>query len=49
MFIDILAHPEFDKFDLTSLNTGIMAGSPCPVEVMKQVVTRMHMKEVIVS
>ncbi|XP_064632359.1 medium-chain acyl-CoA ligase ACSF2, mitochondrial-like [Lineus longissimus] len=49
MFIDMLAHPSFDSFDLTSLNTGIMAGSPCPVEVMKQVVTRMHMKEVTIA
>ncbi|GAC1472140.1 MAG: hypothetical protein PVSMB5_21500 [Ktedonobacteraceae bacterium] len=46
MFIAELAHPDFDKFDLTSLRTGVMAGSPCPVEVMKQVITRMHMKDV---
>jgi fatty-acyl-CoA synthase len=46
MFIAELAEPGFDAFDLTSLRTGIMAGSPCPVEVMKQVVDRMGMREV---
>jgi fatty-acyl-CoA synthase len=46
MFIAELALPGFGDFDLTSLRTGIMAGSPCPVEVMKQVVERMHMDEV---
>ena len=46
MFIAELADPDFDSFDLTSLRTGIMAGSPCPVEVMKQVVDRMGMTEV---
>jgi fatty-acyl-CoA synthase len=46
MFIAELALPSFGDFDLTSLRTGIMAGSPCPVEVMKQVVERMHMDEV---
>ncbi|HEX3752393.1 MAG TPA: AMP-binding protein [Streptosporangiaceae bacterium] len=46
MFIAELALPSFGNFDLTSLRTGIMAGSPCPVEVMKQVVERMHMDEV---
>ena len=48
MFIAMLAHPEFGRFDLSSLRTGIMAGSPCPVEVMKQVVERMHMAEVTI-
>ena len=48
MFIAELEHPGFDEFDLTSLRTGIMAGSPCPVEVMKQVVSRMHMEEVTI-
>ena len=48
MFIAQLAHPRFDEFDLTSLRTGIMAGSPCPVEVMKQVQSRMHMPEVTI-
>ena len=46
MFIAELALPDFAACDLTSLRTGIMAGSPCPVEVMKQVVQRMHMDEV---
>src|SRR5205085_9777254 len=45
MFIAELGHPRFDEFDLTSLRTGIMAGSPCPVEVMKRVIERMHMSE----
>jgi fatty-acyl-CoA synthase len=46
MFIAELASPEFGSFDLSSLRTGIMAGSPCPVEVMKQVIDRMGMTEV---
>ncbi|WP_345353648.1 AMP-binding protein, partial [Rhodococcus olei] len=46
MFIAELADPDFDSYDLTSLRTGIMAGSPCPVEVMKQVIERMGMSEV---
>ena len=45
MFIAALQLPEFDNFDLTSLRTGVMAGSPCPIEVMKQVQTRMHIPE----
>ncbi len=48
MFIAELAHPEFDRFDLTSLRTGVMAGAPCPVEVMKACVDRMHMTEVTI-
>jgi fatty-acyl-CoA synthase len=48
MFIAELEHPEFERFDLSSLRTGIMAGSPCPVEIMKQVVARMHMDEVTI-
>jgi fatty-acyl-CoA synthase len=48
MFIAELAEPDFDTFDLSSLRTGIMAGSPCPVEVMKQVVNRMGMDEVTI-
>src|SRR5208283_3310708 len=48
MFIAELADPGFDGYDLTSLRTGIMAGSPCPVEVMKQVVARMGMDEVTI-
>jgi fatty-acyl-CoA synthase len=46
MFIAELAVPDFGSFDLSSLRTGIMAGSPCPVEVMKQVIDRMGMSEV---
>jgi fatty-acyl-CoA synthase len=48
MFIAELADPEFGGFDLTSLRTGIMAGSPCPVEVMKRVQSEMHMGEVTI-
>jgi len=48
MFIAELEHPEFDSFDLGSLRTGIMAGSPCPTEVMKQVIERMNMSEVTI-
>jgi fatty-acyl-CoA synthase len=48
MFIAELDHPRFGEFDLTSLRTGIMAGSPCPVETMKQVRDRMHMHEVTI-
>jgi fatty-acyl-CoA synthase len=48
MFIAELGDPEFARFDLSSLRTGIMAGSPCPVEVMKQVVEKMHMGEVTI-
>ncbi|MEA2480378.1 MAG: fatty-acyl-CoA synthase [Thermoleophilaceae bacterium] len=48
MFIAELGHPDFDSYDLTSLRTGIMAGSPCPTEVMKQVIDKMHMAEVTI-
>jgi fatty-acyl-CoA synthase len=48
MFIAELAEPSFDEHDLSSLRTGIMAGSPCPVEVMKQVIERMGMAEVTI-
>jgi fatty-acyl-CoA synthase len=48
MFIAELEHPRFGEFDLSSLRTGIMAGAPCPVEVMKQVRSRMHMDEVTI-
>jgi fatty-acyl-CoA synthase len=48
MFIAELAHPDFDMYDLASLRTGVMAGSPCPVEVMKQCVERMHMRDVTI-
>jgi len=46
MFIAELEHPDFARYDLSSLRTGIMAGSPCPIEVMKKVNTLMHMHEV---
>jgi fatty-acyl-CoA synthase len=49
MFIGELDHPEFDRYDLSSLRTGIMAGSPCPVEVMKRVQSQMHMTEVTIA
>jgi fatty-acyl-CoA synthase len=49
MFIAMLEHPEFARFDLKSLRTGIMAGSPCPVEVMRRVVEQMHMSEVTIA
>jgi fatty-acyl-CoA synthase len=48
MFIAELDDPAFERFDLSSLRTGIMAGSPCPVEVMKRVIERMHMREVAI-
>jgi fatty-acyl-CoA synthase len=48
MFIAELEHPEFGRFDLSSLRTGIMAGSPCPVEVMKKVQTAMNMPQVTI-
>src|SRR6266508_1794484 len=48
MFIAELEHPHFAEFDLSSLRTGIMAGSPCPVEVMKKVQSDMHMSEVTI-
>ncbi|WP_319538418.1 AMP-binding protein [uncultured Methanospirillum sp.] len=48
MFIAELRHPDFAKYDLRSLRTGIMAGSPCPIEVMKEVATKMHMSEVVI-
>ncbi|MBT8230148.1 MAG: AMP-binding protein [Bacteroidia bacterium] len=49
LFIAELDYPDFDKFDLTSLRTGIMAGAPCPIEVMKEVQTLMHMKDVQIA
>jgi fatty-acyl-CoA synthase len=48
MFIAELALPDFNGYDLSSLRTGIMAGSPCPIEVMKQCVTAMHMRDVTI-
>lgn len=49
MFIAELETPNFDEFDLSSLRTGAMAGSPCPVEVMKRVISDMHMEEVTIA
>lgn len=49
MFVAILDHPDFGRFDLSSLRTGIMAGAPCPIEVMKRVVGKMHMSEVTIA
>jgi fatty-acyl-CoA synthase len=49
MFIAELALPDFADYDLSTLRTGIMAGSPCPVEVMKRVVSEMHMSEVTIA
>ena len=49
MFIAELAHPDLNSFDLSSLRTGIMAGSPCPVEVMKQVISDMNMTGVTIA
>jgi fatty-acyl-CoA synthase len=48
MFIAELNHPDFESYDLSSLRTGIMGGSPCPVEIMKQVISRMGMTEVTI-
>jgi fatty-acyl-CoA synthase len=48
MFIAELAHPRFKEFDLSSLRTGIMAGSPCPTAVMRRVIAEMHMPEVTI-
>ncbi|HET6439062.1 MAG TPA: AMP-binding protein [Anaeromyxobacter sp.] len=49
MFIAELAHPMFPMFDLSSLRTGIMAGSPCPIETMRQVMSRMHCPEITIA
>jgi fatty-acyl-CoA synthase len=49
MFIAILNHPDFSNFDLCTLRTGIMAGSPCPVEVMKRVISEMHQSEITIA
>src|SRR6202021_3165186 len=46
MFIAELEHPRFSEFDLSSLRTGIMAGAPCPAEVMRRVMDRMHMRDI---
>jgi fatty-acyl-CoA synthase len=49
MFIAILDHPDFAAYDIGSLRTGIMAGSPCPTEVMKRVIDKMNMREVTIA
>jgi fatty-acyl-CoA synthase len=49
MFIAELAHPDFGRFDLRSLRTGVMAGAPCPIEVMRQVGERMHCREMTIA
>jgi fatty-acyl-CoA synthase len=49
MFIAILDHPDFGSYNLSSLRTGIMAGSPCPIEVMTRVIKQMHMKEITIA
>ena len=49
MFIAEMEHPDFAKFDLSSLRAGIMAGSPCPIEVMRRVISQMHLSEVTIA
>ncbi len=49
MFIAELDHPDFKKFDLSTLRTGIMAGAPCPIEVMKRVINEMHCREITIA
>ncbi|MHA1565323.1 MAG: AMP-binding protein [Alphaproteobacteria bacterium] len=49
MFIAELGHPDFHNFDLSCLRTGIMAGSPCPTEIMRRAVDEMHMREVTIA
>ena len=49
MFIAILDHPDFKQYDLSNLRTGIMAGSPCPMEVMTRVIELMHMEEITIA
>ncbi|MGH9673783.1 MAG: AMP-binding protein, partial [Bryobacteraceae bacterium] len=49
MFIAALDHPEFAQFDLSSLRTGIMAGAPCPIEVMRRVVGAMHCRDITIA
>lgn len=49
MFIAELEHPSFEQYDLTSLRTGIMAGSPCPIEVMKRVIRDMNISEITIA
>jgi fatty-acyl-CoA synthase len=49
MFISILSHEDFSKYDMSSLRTGIMAGAPCPEETMRQVMEKMHCPEVVIA
>jgi fatty-acyl-CoA synthase len=49
MFLAVLEHPDFEGCDCSSLRTGIMAGAPCPIELMKQVVERLHMPQVAIG
>jgi fatty-acyl-CoA synthase len=49
MFIAELEHPDFGRFDLTSLRTGIMAGAPCPPELLRQVIQRMHCRHILIG
>lgn len=49
MFIMELDHPDFSSFDLSTLRTGIMAGAPCPVEVMRRLISEMHMKDILIG
>ncbi|NXP73823.1 ACSF2 synthetase, partial [Ramphastos sulfuratus] len=49
MFIDMLSQPDFDSYDLSSLRGGVIAGSPVPPEVMKMIITKMHMPEIVVA
>ena len=49
MFIALLDHPDFGRYDLSTLRTGIMAGSPCPAEVMSRVIDKMHLAEITIA
>jgi fatty-acyl-CoA synthase len=49
MFIAEMAHPDFETFDLSSLRTGIMAGSPCPIEVMRRAMSLMHLRDITIA
>ena len=49
MFIAELDHPRFGEFDLSSLRTGIMAGAPCPINIMRRVISEMHMRDVLIA
>jgi fatty-acyl-CoA synthase len=49
MFIAEMSHPDFATFDLTSLRTGIMAGSPCPIEVMRRAISLMHLRDITIA